>query len=74
MSDYLKGRTVRLRCRKRYPDAHTHIIMGRVEAETPNYLVLQGAPTTFATSPISAAAGFTAAKWNCAPCRGAMSK
>ncbi len=42
MSDYLKGRTVRLRCRKRYPDAHTHIIMGRVEAETPNYLVLQG--------------------------------
>ncbi len=42
MKDYLKGKNIRLRCRKSYPGAHTHIMIGRVEEETSKYIVVKG--------------------------------
>ncbi len=42
MSDYLQGKNVRLRCRKSYPGAHTHIIIGKVEEENSRYIAVKG--------------------------------
>ncbi len=42
MSNYLKGKNIRLRCRKSYPGAHTHIIIGRVEEENSRYIAVRG--------------------------------
>ncbi len=42
MSDYLKGKNIRLRCRKSYPGAHTHIVIGKVEEENDRYLAIRG--------------------------------
>lgn len=42
MSDYLKDKFVRLRCRKFYPEAHTHLVIGKVVDETENYIVMKG--------------------------------
>ncbi len=42
MKEYLKGNNVRLRCKKSYPGAHTHIIIGRVEEENGSYIVIRG--------------------------------
>ena len=42
MSDYLKDKFVRLRCRKSYPEAHTHLVIGKVVAETDRYIVMKG--------------------------------
>ena len=42
MKEYLTGKNVRIRCRKDYPEAHTHIMVGRVREETPNYIVVEG--------------------------------
>jgi len=42
MSDYLKGKNIRLRCKKSYHEAHTHIIIGKVEEETDRYLAVRG--------------------------------
>ncbi len=42
MSDYLNDKFVRLRCRKAYPDAHTHLVVGKVIKETENYIVMKG--------------------------------
>lgn len=42
MKDYLKGKNIRLRCKKNYPGAHTHIIIGKVEEETSRYIAIKG--------------------------------
>lgn len=42
MKEYLNGKNVRIRCRKDYPDAHTHIMIGKVKEETQNYIVVEG--------------------------------
>ncbi|MCI6288242.1 MAG: hypothetical protein MR727_05830 [Lentisphaeria bacterium] len=42
MSDYLKDKNIRLRCKKQYPGAHTHIIIGRVEEENARYIAVKG--------------------------------
>ena len=42
MSEYLAGKVIRLRCKKEYPGAHTHIIIGRVEEENGRYLAVKG--------------------------------
>lgn len=42
MSDYLQGKNIRLRCRKAYQSAHTHIIIGRVMEENSKYLAVKG--------------------------------
>lgn len=42
MSDYLKGKNIRLRCKKTYPGAHIHIIIGRVEEENQKYIAVKG--------------------------------
>jgi len=42
MSDYLKGKIVRLRCKKPYPEAHTHIMIGKVEEENSRYIAVKG--------------------------------
>ena len=48
MSNYLKGKTIRLRCKKDYPGAHTHIIIGRVVEENESYIAVQGRSFHFA--------------------------
>ncbi|MDD3153980.1 MAG: hypothetical protein PHS41_03875 [Victivallaceae bacterium] len=42
MNDYFKGKNVRIRCRKDYPEAHSHIMIGKVRAETRNCIVVEG--------------------------------
>lgn len=42
MNEYLNGKNIRLRCKKAYPGAHTHILIGRVKAETARYLAVEG--------------------------------
>ena len=42
MSDYLQGKIVRLRCKKAYPGAHTHIMIGKVEEENSRYIAIKG--------------------------------
>ena len=42
MGHYLVGKFIRLRCRKVYPDAHTHLVVGKVIEETSRYLVVDG--------------------------------
>jgi hypothetical protein len=42
MSNYLKDKFVRLRCRKTYPEAHTHLVIGKVVDETDRYIVMKG--------------------------------
>lgn len=42
MSEFLKGKYIRLRCRKSYPGAHTHIMIGRALEETDRYVVVKG--------------------------------
>ncbi len=42
MHEYLKNKNIRLRCRKNYPDAHTHIIIGTVVSENSNYILVRG--------------------------------
>ncbi len=42
MSEYLKGKIIRLRCRKSYPGAHTHVIIGKVEEENGHYIAVKG--------------------------------
>ena len=42
MKDYLKDHVIRLRCKKQYPEAHTHIIIGVVDAETSRYVAVKG--------------------------------
>lgn len=42
MAKYLLGKVIRIRCKKAYPDAHNHIIMGKVVEETNRYLVVKG--------------------------------
>ncbi len=42
MSDYLQGKIVRVRCRKNYPTAHTHVVIGKVEEENSRYLAVRG--------------------------------
>ena len=48
MTGYLKGKTIRLRCKKDYPGAHTHIIIGRVVEENESYIAVQGRSFHFA--------------------------
>lgn len=48
MNDYLKNKNVRLRCKKSYPGAHTHIIIGNVETENEKYLAIRGRTYHFA--------------------------
>ena len=48
MTNYLKGKTIRLRCKKDYPGAHTHIIIGRVVEENESYIAVQGRSFHFA--------------------------
>ena len=48
MNDYLKGKKVRLRCKKDYPGAHTHIIIGVVVEENDRYVAVQGRSFHFA--------------------------
>ena len=48
MSDYLKGKNIRLRCKKHYPGAHTHVIIGKVEAENSKYIAIKGRTFHFA--------------------------
>ena len=40
MSDFLKNKNIRLRCKKSYPGAHTHIIIGQVLEESDRYVVI----------------------------------
>lgn len=42
MKEYLKHKNIRLRCKKEYAEAHTHIVIGKVEEETANYIVIKG--------------------------------
>ncbi|MBQ8753900.1 MAG: hypothetical protein IJZ19_02605 [Lentisphaeria bacterium] len=42
MSDFLKNKNIRLRCKKSYPGAHTHIIIGQVVEESDRYVVIKG--------------------------------
>ncbi|MFA6816494.1 MAG: hypothetical protein WCS73_09395 [Lentisphaeria bacterium] len=42
MKDYLLGKNIRLRCKKSYPGAHTHVIIGRVEEENERYISIKG--------------------------------
>ncbi len=42
MAKYLLEKVVRIRCKKAYPDAHSHVIMGKVLEETNRYLVVKG--------------------------------
>ncbi|MDD3702830.1 MAG: hypothetical protein PHR12_01230 [Victivallaceae bacterium] len=42
MDKYLVGKNIRLRCKKSYPDAHTHIIIGQVLEETAKYIAVKG--------------------------------
>ncbi len=42
MSNYLEGKNVRVRCKKVYSEAHTHVIIGKVEAENSRYLAIKG--------------------------------
>ncbi len=42
MENYLKDKIVRLRCKKLYPEAHTHVIVGNVLEETDRYIVIKG--------------------------------
>ncbi|MEG2077009.1 MAG: hypothetical protein RRY34_10940, partial [Victivallaceae bacterium] len=42
MKPYLQDKNIRLRCKKEYPGAHTHILIGTVVAENANYLALKG--------------------------------
>ncbi len=42
MKNYLTGKNVRLRCRKGYAEAHTHIIIGCVAEETAKYIAIKG--------------------------------
>ncbi len=42
MRSYLKGKFIRLRCRKSYPEAHTHLMIGKVVEETSRYLAIEG--------------------------------
>lgn len=42
MSDFLKGKYIRLRCKKSYSGAHTHIMIGRALEETDRYVVVKG--------------------------------
>ncbi|MFA7230426.1 MAG: hypothetical protein WC071_04085 [Victivallaceae bacterium] len=42
MKEYLKDKNIRLRCKKNYPEAHTHIIIGKVVEETCNYIAVKG--------------------------------
>ena len=48
MTNYLKGKTIRLRCKKDYPGAHTHILIGRVVEENESYIAVQGRSFHFA--------------------------
>ena len=48
MTGYLKGKTIRLRCKKDYPGAHTHILIGRVVEENESYIAVQGRSFHFA--------------------------
>ena len=48
MNDYLKGKKIRLRCKKDYQGAHTHIIIGVVVEENASYLAVQGRSFHFA--------------------------
>ncbi len=42
MKEFLTNHHIRLRCKKQYPEAHTHIIIGQVEAETASYIAVKG--------------------------------
>ena len=42
MQEYLKSKMVKLRCKKSYQGAHTHIIVGRVLEENQNYIAIMG--------------------------------
>jgi hypothetical protein len=42
LKNYLTHHYIRLRCKKQYPEAHTHIIIGEVEAETSRYVAVKG--------------------------------
>ena len=42
MNKFLKDKIVRIRCKKDYPDAHTHVIIGKVVDETTRYIVISG--------------------------------
>ena len=48
MTNYLKGKTIRLRCKKDYQGAHTHILIGRVVEENESYIAVQGRSFHFA--------------------------
>ncbi|NMA44174.1 MAG: hypothetical protein GX946_12470 [Oligosphaeraceae bacterium] len=39
---FLKHKIIRLRCKKAYPSAHTHIIIGLVIEENDSYVVVKG--------------------------------
>ena len=42
MKEYLKDKNIRLRCRKNYPEAHTHVVIGKVVSETAAYIAVKG--------------------------------
>jgi hypothetical protein len=42
MKEYLKDKYIRLRCKKTYPEAHTHIMIGKVIEESINYIAIKG--------------------------------
>lgn len=42
MQEYLKSKMVKLRCKKSYQGAHTHIVIGRVLEENQNYIAIMG--------------------------------
>jgi len=42
MSNFLKQKFIRLRCKKAYPEAHTHLMIGKVMEETSRYLAIKG--------------------------------
>ena len=42
MKSYLLGKFIRLRCKKAYPEAHTHLVVGKVIEETSRYLAIEG--------------------------------
>ena len=42
MNEFLKSKNIRLRCKKSYPGAHTHIIIGYVLEESERYVVVKG--------------------------------
>ena len=45
---YLIDKVIRLRCKKPYPDAHNHVIIGRVVDENESYIAVLGRSFHFA--------------------------